>query len=103
MKMTGEALLAEWLGQLEFRSFPVPGEIEEDGAPMPDTGEDDGFEIYFKGERVRNVEIKIVSLGRRYMVASAVRRKDGKPVDVSWTELEEISVEEVVRRARAAV
>lgn len=113
VKMTGEALLAEWLQELEFRRFPVPDEEEEGedgqeammGTQAPKTRKDvDGeFEIYLKGERARNVEMRIVALGKRYMVASAVRRKDESPLEVPWTELKEISVEEVVRRARAAV
>lgn len=101
VKMTGEALLAEWLGELKFRKFVVPD--EEECESKLGKALEEGLEIYFKGERVKDVKMRIMALGSKYMVASAVRRRDGGAVDVEWMELEEISVEDVVRRARAAV
>lgn len=105
VKMTGEALLAEWLQDLEFRSYPVPHQVPEGleetkiGNPhQQDNGE--GFELYFKGERVQNVGMRIVGVGCKYMVARAVRRKDGKPVEVQWSPLREVTVEDVVRRCK---
>ena len=114
MKMTGEALLAEWLQELGFARFPVPDPVQYEGGDDHDGGElgkplvmgeeqGEGYEIYFKGERVRNVAIQIVAVGKKYMVASAVSRKDGKPVNVSWAKLDEVEIEEVVRRSKAAV
>lgn len=108
VKMTGEALLAEWLQELDFRSYPVPHQVPKDwdekrvGNPHQ---EDDGkgFEVYFKGKRVENVECRIVGVGSKYMVARAVRRKDGKAVDVEWSQLQDVTVEDVVERCKEAL
>ncbi|KFY79447.1 hypothetical protein V499_01576 [Pseudogymnoascus sp. VKM F-103] len=79
IKMTGEALLAPWLRDLEFRKFTVPTANKE--APhddsdllLGDTTKE--FEIYFKGEHVENVTMELRALGRNYMVGTAVRNKD---------------------------
>ena len=108
VKMTGEALLAEWLQELEFREYPVPHQVA-DGWEETELGnphqEDDrkGFEAWLKRERVENVEMRIMGVGSKYMVARAIRRKDGKPVDVVWEKMEEVIVEDVVRRCKEAL
>lgn len=85
IKMTGDALLAPWLGDLDFMRFraPAPGAAAGDNA-----GDDDGLgprgvpaeneviaahEILFKGTPVGNANVCIRSLGREYMVCTAVR------------------------------
>lgn len=108
VKMTGEALLAEWLQKLEFRSYPVPHAVPEgwDEKKIGNPHQEDdggGFEVWFKGKRVENVECRIVVVGSKYMVASAMRRKDMKPVDMEWSQLQEVSVEDVVRRCKEAL
>jgi 4'-phosphopantetheinyl transferase len=77
--MTGEALLAPWLRDLEFRKFKVPAANKE--ALLDDSdlllGETTTeFDIYFKGEHVENVTMELQSLGCNYMVGTAVRNKD---------------------------
>jgi 4'-phosphopantetheinyl transferase len=76
VKMTGEALLAPWLRSLEFRAFGVPAAAAAVGEMVWGETRTD-FEIYFRGERVRDVAMEIRALGTGYMVASAVRRRDG--------------------------
>ena len=109
VKMTGEALLAEWLQELEFRSYPVPHQVtmsegwaETQIMDPQQQDDEEGFEVYFKGERVQNVGMRIVGEGSKYMVAMAVRRKDGKAVEVQWSPLQKLTVEDVVRRCKEA-
>lgn len=108
VKMTGEALLAEWLQELEFRSYPVPPQMPEGWeetniGTLHQQDDEEGFEVWFKRERVENVEMRIVGMGSKYMVARAIRRRDGNPVDVIWEKMEEVSVEDLVRRCTEAL
>ena len=68
VKMTGEALMAEWLKELEFTNVKVPvanGESE--------WGEICGnVEIWFRGKRVENVNLEIQAFRDEYMVATCV-------------------------------
>ncbi|KAF2456937.1 hypothetical protein BDY21DRAFT_271884, partial [Lineolata rhizophorae] len=79
IKLTGDALLAAWLRELEFRHVlaPRPGT-----APRCSTlgvwGEvlvDDGVEIWLRGERVRDVRLELRAFEEDYMIATAVRRR----------------------------
>ncbi|MCJ1354471.1 MAG: hypothetical protein MMC33_004460 [Icmadophila ericetorum] len=76
IKMTGEALLASWLKELEFRSVqapsPVDQSIEEGQAAWGETMSN--FEIWLKGERVKGVKMELQSFGRDYMIATAVNQ-----------------------------
>ncbi|KAL5353721.1 hypothetical protein ACLOAV_001762 [Pseudogymnoascus australis] len=81
IKMTGEALLAPWLQDLEFRKFKVPeanakAALDDSDLLLGETTTE--FEIYFKGEHVENVTMELRALGRNYMVGTAVRNKNGK-------------------------
>jgi 4'-phosphopantetheinyl transferase len=74
IKMTGDALLAEWLRELEFRNLkiprPNPAAADEDLTPGEVVTE---FEIYVAGKRIEDVRMELRAYGRSYMVASAVR------------------------------
>ncbi|RSM05581.1 hypothetical protein CDV31_009511 [Fusarium ambrosium] len=71
VKMTGEALLASWLRDLEMRGFAPPEDM---------TGPQ---EVWFNGEEVKDVDIKLVSLLGEYMISTAVRRgENGEGVEV---------------------
>ncbi|RSL70322.1 hypothetical protein CEP54_001907 [Fusarium duplospermum] len=71
VKMTGEALLASWLRDLEMRGFAPPEDM---------TGSQ---EVWFKGEKVKDVDIKLVPLLGEYMISTAVRRgENGEGVEV---------------------
>ncbi|EPE08490.1 phosphopantetheinyl transferase [Ophiostoma piceae UAMH 11346] len=65
VKMTGEALLAEWLGELEFRNFVPPQEGDGQKAVSHD--------IRFKGKQVDDANVCLQSVGADYMVCTAVR------------------------------
>lgn len=94
VKLTGEALLAEWLGELEFRYFrpsrPTPawdvpaveskeGEEEEDDAQVLKK-----FEIRFRGKKIDDVNMCLRSMGPDYMVATAVRTPEEPSVGLGW-------------------
>ncbi|TEA13460.1 4'-phosphopantetheinyl transferase NpgA [Colletotrichum sidae] len=70
VKMTGEALVAPWLADLQFKNFrpPLPA----------DTFEDEGdavtkHEILFKGAKVDDANVCLRALGPDYMTCTAVR------------------------------
>lgn len=71
VKMTGEALLAPWLHDLEMRYFAPPGET-------PPEGPDKGLEVWFKGDKVTDADVKLDrALGGEYMISTVVRRGEG--------------------------
>ncbi|KAH6628259.1 hypothetical protein F5144DRAFT_300970 [Chaetomium tenue] len=100
VKLTGEALLAEWLKELEFRGFrppaptawwDVPGR-EEDGEVVRD------IEIWFKKRRVEDVNMCLRSMGEDYMIATAVRTPGRKEDGLGWElgPYEVLSLEQVL-------
>ena len=75
IKMTGEALMADWLRDLEFKRVTVPKPVEADGGMngIECWGEVlYDFEVWLRGNMVENVRMELVALGREYMVATAV-------------------------------
>ncbi|CAK7223678.1 hypothetical protein SCUCBS95973_005261 [Sporothrix curviconia] len=93
VKMTGEALLAEWLADLEFRAFCVPGvplaAAAADTATAATATDKDAdsltqgemvtqYDIRFRGALVGDsVNMCLRSVGADYMVCSAVRATPG--------------------------
>ncbi|KAL7931050.1 hypothetical protein V8C35DRAFT_311112 [Trichoderma chlorosporum] len=94
VKMTGEALLAPWLKDLEMRYFSPPGEAAPEGA-------DKALEVWFKGDKVTDVDVKLDrALGDEYMISTMVRRGDGgQGLDVP--EPENLDLEETLTSAEA--
>ncbi|MCJ1246123.1 hypothetical protein MMC30_003328 [Trapelia coarctata] len=68
VKMTGEALLAAWLKELEFREVRAPVKGLDGGWGEGWTG----VEVWVKEERVNRVEVEISGWGKDYVVASVV-------------------------------
>ncbi|KAF4446646.1 null pigmentation [Fusarium albosuccineum] len=64
VKMTGEALLASWLGDLEMRGFAPPEDMHR------------AQEVWFRGDKVQDVDIQLVPLLDEFMVSTAVRNGD---------------------------
>jgi 4'-phosphopantetheinyl transferase len=64
VKMTGEALLAEWLGELEMRYFAPPGRTAPEGREL---------EVWFRGVRERGVDVRLVRFLEDYMICTVVR------------------------------
>lgn len=83
IKMTGEALLAPWLRELEFRNVQAPekGRIRRRRASHDDDdGDGDEWgtpytatEIWLYGKRVQDVRIEVVGFEEDYLVATAAR------------------------------
>lgn len=78
IKMTGEALLAPWLKDLEIMDVgsPAASHIAGDGNGLEigDVGRD--FRIRFKSRPVTNVLLELTALGKNYMVGGAIRPKE---------------------------
>lgn len=113
VKMTGEALLAEWLRELEFRGFRTPAAaaaaatgVGEEGVGSRGnvgSGLEVGevvteLEIYFKRKRVSDVVMELKALGLDYMVATAARVRNGKGdlADVELGRFVELEIEKDV-------
>ncbi|KAK0759818.1 hypothetical protein N5P37_008008 [Trichoderma harzianum] len=94
VKMTGEALLAPWLHDLEMRYFAPPGEVPPEGA-------DKTLEVWFKGEKLTDVDVKLDwALGNEYMISTVVRRGEkGEGLDVP--EPQSLDLEETLASAEA--
>ena len=75
VKMTGEALLASWLKDLEFRNVEVPmpvSQMHASGQVEGDWGQIcGGVEIWFYGRRVTDVKLEIQAFREDYMIATA--------------------------------
>ena len=109
VKMTGDALLAPWLGDLNFMRFraPAPGAGGDDGLGgrgPPAEGEAIAtHEILFKGEPVTDANVCIRSLGPEYMVCTAVRtplrKEDALGLDLGSYEF--LSIEDILAVAEA--
>ncbi|KAF3350115.1 hypothetical protein VdG2_01930 [Verticillium dahliae VDG2] len=109
VKMTGEALLAPWLKDLEFRGFraPVAASGEEGGRLTVDEAEGTAVrqhEIYFEGTRVEDANVCLKSVGPDYMVCAAVRTPQRKEEGLALRlgDFELVRLEELVAFAEAA-
>lgn len=84
VKMTGDALLAEWLRVLEFRDFRPPRAAPSFEASCAGGSEEFGVtshDICFRGKAVDDAHVSLRSLGPDYMTCTALRtpsrREDG--------------------------
>ncbi len=73
IKMTGEALLAGWLRELEFRQVRVPAVAEEGRWGVVEAG----VQVWMGGRRVEGLRVEVVGFGREYVVAMVGRGLDG--------------------------
>jgi 4'-phosphopantetheinyl transferase len=100
VKMTGEALLASWLQDLEFRRFRVPRPAEEASNGTFEDGEvvrAENIEISLRGERITDVMMELRAVGRDYVVASAVRVEGTAVREVVFGDLTTVDLGETVR------
>ena len=92
VKMTGEALLASWLKDLEFRNVQVPlpaSQMRESGEIGGDWGQTcRGVEIWFYGKRVTDVRLEIQAFREDYMIATA-----SSSVEMEMSDFKELNVE----------
>lgn len=69
IKMTGEALLAPWLRELEFTDVVAPEPSQESPWSQPYTA----IKTWLRGELMEDVRIEVVAFGDEYLVATAAR------------------------------
>ncbi|KAI9723267.1 MAG: hypothetical protein M1812_001149 [Candelaria pacifica] len=69
IKMTGEALLADWLRDLEFRNVRAPGSTGTGADRWGEIVKD--VEIWFEGKRTHNVRIELQAFAGDYLIATA--------------------------------
>ncbi|KAH6854845.1 hypothetical protein B0I37DRAFT_410898 [Chaetomium sp. MPI-CAGE-AT-0009] len=106
VKLTGDALLADWLKELEFRGFQPPKPTagwdvparEEEGEVVREIG------IWFRGRRVDDVNMCLRSMGEDFMIATAVRTPGRKEDGLGWPlgPYEVLSLEQVLEFAEAS-
>lgn len=78
VKMTGEALLAPWLKDLEFRNVRVPSCASQ----LPEESDREWgqtcpvHEIWFKGKKLTGIKMELQAFGEEYMLATAVSEPD---------------------------
>lgn len=91
VKMTGEALLAPWLKELEISEVKTPavGDGVEPGS-LQEGEISRNFRILFKENLVTNVKMELRALGTDYIIGGAVRLgDDGVDLPIGrWKELE---------------
>ena len=75
VKMTGEALLASWLKDLEFRDVQVPlpqSQLLHEAEGEGEWGQRcEDIEIWFHGQRVTDVKLEIQAFREEYMIATS--------------------------------
>ncbi|TLD21872.1 hypothetical protein PspLS_08183 [Pyricularia sp. CBS 133598] len=106
VKMTGDALLASWLCELEFRDFKPPPIPKGAGSVAESLeGDDEGIvrdhEIWFQEKLVDDANVCMRSLGPDYMVCTAVRTLAEKEKGLSWDmgRFKVITIDEIVKFA----
>lgn len=90
VKMTGDALLAPWLKELEICDVQSPNPPIVNDLNSLEMGQiTDNYRIIFKGQKVTNVQMELTALGPHYMVGGAVRmsENDFKLKLGPWNEL----------------
>ncbi|KAL4935137.1 hypothetical protein BDV06DRAFT_135764 [Aspergillus oleicola] len=99
IKMTGEALLAPWLRELEFSNVVAPSKGNEEGAfGEPYTG----VKTTLRGDVVSDVRIEVVALEGDYLFATAARggrigssnREEGED---PWMPFQKLDIERDIR------
>jgi 4'-phosphopantetheinyl transferase len=81
VKMTGEALLAPWLKDLEISDVQAPdaaSDIQEANSLVGGEVVKE-FNIFFKGRKVTDVKMELSALGPAYMVAGSLNLPKGNP------------------------
>ncbi len=90
VKMTGEALLAPWLKELEIADVqaPNPANGVQGETSLVEGGAVKDFHIFFKGKKLTDVKMELSALGPAYMVAGSVKVPKGTELRMGpWREL----------------
>jgi len=76
VKLEGEALLANWLQETEFRNVQVPRpmnqeELENSTSTRP------AIEVWFRGEKQDDVDLFLAPFEDNYLIATAAKKPKG--------------------------
>jgi 4'-phosphopantetheinyl transferase len=79
VKMTGEALLAPWLKDLEITEAQAPNAATgfQDSTSLTRGEVVKDFKIFFKGRKVTDVKMELSALGPAYMIAGSLKIPKG--------------------------
>lgn len=116
IKLSGEALLAPWLTELEFVNFRPPrptaswdvaadeGEKGDGGLDGEDSQVIRSSEMRLRGEKVEDVNMCLRSIGPDFMIATAVRTPSNPAEALGWRlgPYEVLSLDEVLRFAESS-
>ncbi|KXJ93991.1 phosphopantetheinyl transferase [Microdochium bolleyi] len=116
VKMTGDALLATWLNDLEFRDFRAPekggsgglsssaGSASFTQVGQPESQVQRDCVILLHGQEVDDANVCLRSLGADYMTCSAIRTPKDKQVGrgIELGAYEWLSLETILQHAEAA-
>ena len=80
MKMSGEALVAPWIQELEFRNVKAPPPLSRttstyNAGPWGQTYS--GVEIWLHGIQIRNVRLELQAYGEDYLIGTAASNANG--------------------------
>lgn len=78
IKLTGEALLAKWIAQLEFKNVRAPeaGTVARCSTHGTWGERVADAEVWFKGKKLEDVMLEIQAFEEKYMISVAARPKD---------------------------
>lgn len=93
VKMTGDALLASWLGELEMRYFAPPGQMGPEGNPL---------EVWFRGDKVQDVAVQLEPLLDEFMTCTVVRTRRGDEKGLEVGEFECLNLGDMLDSAEEA-
>jgi 4'-phosphopantetheinyl transferase len=85
VKMTGEALLAPWLRELEIMDIQAPKphvETKDSASLLQGEGIKSG-NIVFKGKRIQDVYMDVSAVGQNFMIAGCVRFSKASQEEIS--------------------
>ncbi len=112
VKLTGEALLAEWLQELEFRNFRPPDPTVAFTVPAREEGDEKPGarqvirkqDIYFKGNLVEDINFVLRSVGPDFMICAVARTPKRKEDALGWHlgPFHRLSLDEILSTAEAS-
>ncbi|KAL0256215.1 hypothetical protein SLS55_008607 [Diplodia seriata] len=89
IKLTGEALMASWLKQLEFKHVraPAPGTVARCSTHGTWGEKVDDVEVWLHGKRVEDVRMEIQAFGEDRMISIAVKNVPGSIPSIHQVDL----------------
>jgi len=76
VKLEGEALLADWLKETEFRNVNPPRAKSQTSSAVNDILES-SIEVWFRGKKQDDVEMFLEAFEDNYLIATAAKRPEG--------------------------